>query len=318
MADLKATSFRLNEEDIEKFKAFMEQEGIKTQADGFKSIMQTVEMAQAKGQIKDRAKEIDLFQDTINRLMGYYLNSLEVNQNSEERIREELNKELNTKDSTITNLQDQLKDLREDNKTLKDKSKTLDNNNKELQQQLQKLQEDLSDKQRSMAKLNANNDLLQEQLAEYKKYKEEYNKLNQSYQEQIDKSQEQLTTLQQTHKEDINKLQESYQEKIDKLQEQLTNSNQSIMNKDNTIIQLQGKLDLSNERVQFYKVNSDKLEASHKEQLEQNKKDIENQCKLNYNNEILKRNEKIRELINIKEQLEMKLKTSKATASTKE
>ena len=83
MADIKATSFRVSDEDIAKFKEFADKEGY-NQAEAFKSIMQTVEMAKAKNIIKDRAKEVEVFQNTINDLMSYFLNSLNVNQTSEE------------------------------------------------------------------------------------------------------------------------------------------------------------------------------------------------------------------------------------------
>ena len=66
MADIKATSFRINEDDIAKFKEFAEEQGY-NQAEAFKSIMQTVEMAKAKNMIKDRGKEIETFQDKIGR-----------------------------------------------------------------------------------------------------------------------------------------------------------------------------------------------------------------------------------------------------------
>ena len=71
MAEIKATSFRVSEEDIAKFKEFAEEQGY-NQAEAFKSIMQTVEMAKAKNMIKDRAKEIEVFQDTINNLMSMF------------------------------------------------------------------------------------------------------------------------------------------------------------------------------------------------------------------------------------------------------
>jgi len=119
----------------------------KIQADGFKSIMQSVEMAQAKNLIKDRAKEVETFQDTINRLMGYYLNSLEVNQSSEERIREELSKELSTKDNTISALYEQVQDLKADNETFKGNEKIKDTIINQADEEVKKLNKDIIDKQ---------------------------------------------------------------------------------------------------------------------------------------------------------------------------
>jgi len=229
MADIKATSFRVNEDDLEKFKQFMDKEDIKTQADGFKAIMQSVEMAKAKGIIKDRPKEIELFQDTINRLMGYYLNSLEANQNSEEIIREALQKELSTKDNTIRTMYEQLQELKADKSSLEGNSKEIESKSKELQEQLQKANSDNAEKSKSIDKLNSNNDLLQEQLQEYKQYKEQYKALE----EQL----EQLKADNSTKDNTIN---------------DLTNSNK----------QLQDKLNNNADMLVFYKENISKLESN--------------------------------------------------------
>ena len=176
MADIKATSFRVSDEDIAKFKEFADKEGY-NQAEAFKSIMQTVEMAKAKNIIKDRAKEVEVFQNTINDLMSYFLNSLNVNQTSEERIREELSQELQTKDNTISTMYDQLQEVKAENKALKDNAKELNDNIKIINEEVKKLNNDILDKNKNIDKLNSNNDLLQENLQEYKKYKDNYKNL---------------------------------------------------------------------------------------------------------------------------------------------
>ena len=161
MADIKATSFRVSDEDIAKFKEFADKEGY-NQAEAFKNIMQTVEMAKAKNIIKDRAKEVEVFQNTINDLMSYFLNSLNVNQTSEERIREELSQELQTKDNTISTMYDQLQEVKAENKALKDNAKELNDNIKIINEEVKKLNNDILDKNKNIDKLNSNNDLLQE------------------------------------------------------------------------------------------------------------------------------------------------------------
>ena len=109
--EIKAVSFRLGEEDIQKFREFADEQGL-NQAEMFQSLMNSFEMAKAKGMITDRAKEIEVFQDTINTLMNMFINSLAINQTSEERIRETLSLELNTKDKTIADLQSREKELK--------------------------------------------------------------------------------------------------------------------------------------------------------------------------------------------------------------
>jgi chromosome segregation ATPase len=243
MADLKATSFRLNEEDLEKFKQFMDNEGIKTQAEGFKAIMQSVEMAKAKGMIKDRAKEIEVFQDTINNLMSYFLNSLNVNQTSEERIREELQKELSTKDNTISALYEQVQELKADNETFKGNEKIKETIIKQASEEVKKLQKDIEDKQSQLDIANRNNNNLQDQVAEYKQYKDNY--------KTIEKELEQLKAEHEALKDTNNKL---------------TNDN----------VLLNDKVKNNSDMIEFYKSNNVELkdnikalEIEHKQAIQE-------------------------------------------------
>lgn len=228
MADIKATSFRLNEEDITKFKEFAEKEGY-NQAEAFKSIMQTVEMAKAKNLIKDRAKEIEVFQDTINNLMSMFLNSLNVNQTSEERIREELSQELQTKDNTISNLQEQLKDVKAENSDLKADNKKLNTDVIDYEIIEKELNNMLKGHQKNIDKLNSNNDLLQEQLQEYKQYKDNYIELE-----------IQLKQLRANH-------------------EEVKADNNKLINK---IDLLNNKITTDNDMIEFYKTNISELKAN--------------------------------------------------------
>ncbi|MEG0563180.1 hypothetical protein [Anaerorhabdus sp.] len=130
--EIKAVSFRLVEEDIQKFREIADQQGL-NQAEMFQGLMNSFEMAKAKGQITDRAKEIEVFQDTVNSLVSMFINSLAINQSSEERIRETLSLELNTKDKTIADLQE-----------YKEKSKAAANENNEKIKELEKTAKDLA------------------------------------------------------------------------------------------------------------------------------------------------------------------------------
>lgn len=249
MADLKATSFRISEEDLEKFKQFMEQEGIKTQADGFKSIMQTVEMAQAKNLIKDRAKEVEVFQDTINRLMSYYLNSLEVNQNSEERIREELSKELSTKDNTISTMYEQLQEVKVDNKCLNEDLTNAQNQIDISMQSIKDLNDNVKNLKSQLEIANRNNNNLQEQVAEYKQYKDNY--------KTIEKELEQLKADNTNKDNTINQLNNDNKQLNDKIK------NDSIMSEfyKNNITELKSD-------TKQYKVYNKALEDKYNKQIE--------------------------------------------------
>jgi len=98
-------TFRADPEDKQKFQEFAKENRI-NQAEMFEALLQTYEMANAMGQIPERGKEIETFQDTINKLSGMFINSLTINQTAEERIRETLSLELKTKDQAIADLQE--------------------------------------------------------------------------------------------------------------------------------------------------------------------------------------------------------------------
>ena len=117
MAEIKGTSLRVNEDDLKKFKEYMKEFDL-TQAETFQAIINSFEMAKAKNLITDRAKEIEVFQSTVNNLTSMFISSLAINQTSEERIRESLSAELNTKDKLISNLQED-KDKYKDKITIK-------------------------------------------------------------------------------------------------------------------------------------------------------------------------------------------------------
>jgi len=297
MADIKATSFRINEEDLAKFKEFADKEGY-NQAEAFKSILNTVEMAQAKNLIKDRAKEVETFQDTINRLMSYYLNSLEVNQNSEERIREELSKELSTKDNTISALYEQVQDLKAANETLKGNNKQLNDKIQEATKGCVDLVRERTQLETQVDKLNSNNDLLQEQLQEYKQYKEQYKALEEKL-EQLKKDNTTLIT-DKTTLENSNK---QLQDKLNNNADMLTFYKAEIENK--------------NTSIEGYKADMKSLEGTHKQEvaevkaehekaLEGQQKALQEQYNSKIDVEVSKKDLEIQKLHNEIEQLKAK------------
>ena len=148
----KISALRVNIGDEESFKQYLKDNGY-TQAEGFKNLVALMELDNAKEQLSDRAKEIDTFRDTVNKLIGFYINSLEVNQVAEDRIREEVKKELSTKDNTIRNLQEQLQEQKKKIEKIKAESKEISNNNKTLASEKEKAFEDIKAKKRKMKHL---------------------------------------------------------------------------------------------------------------------------------------------------------------------
>lgn len=259
----KVTSMRLSEEDLEQFKAFAKENNL-NQQQAFNSLIALAELEKAKGVLGDRAKSIDTFRDTINRAIGMYVNALEENSTAEHTIREELSKELSTKDNTISNLYEQLQEVKVDNETLKGNEKIKDTIIKHADEEVKKLQKDIEDKNKNIDKLNSNNDLLQEQLQEYKQYKEQYRAL--------EKELEELKTT------NINK---------DNIISSLDNSNKQLNDKIKNDAEM---LDFYKSNISELKDNIKALEQQHKQELQAVKAEHEKilEKELNANTEQLK------------------------------
>jgi chromosome segregation ATPase len=224
----KVTSMRLNDEDLEQFKAFAKDNGL-NQQQAFNSLIALAELEKAKNVLGTRATSIDSFRSTVTTLINFYVNSLEENTTTEQTIREELQKELSTKDNTISALYEQVQDLKA-NKINSDNSiKEIESKNKELQDQLTKANNEIIEKNKSIDIANRNNNNLQDQVAEYKQYKESYKVL--------EKDLEQLKADHEALKDTNNKL---------------SNDNELLTNKINN----------NTDMIEFYKSNNIELKAN--------------------------------------------------------
>ena len=265
----KTSTLRISAGDEESFKQYLKDNGY-TQAEGFKNLVALMELDNAKEQLSDRAKEIDTFRDTVNKLIGFYINSLEVNQVAEERIREEVKKELSTKDNIISNLQEQLQEQKEKIEEIKAESKEISKDNKALASEKEKAFEDIKAKEKENETLAGNNKMLQEQvitlngiITEYKDLKDLNIKLEAENKE-----------LKETH--------QKFKTELEQLNNKLTNSNDML---------------------KFYKEQVTELKVREKE-LNKNISDREN----NYKSEIKALEEKnIKELDKVKAELQEKL-----------
>lgn len=170
MNEIRAVSFRLVEEDIQKFREIAEQQGL-NQAEMFQSLMNSFEMAKAKNMITDRAKEIEVFQDTVNNLMSMFINSLAINQTSEERIRETLSLELNTKDKTIADLQEYKEKMKSATKVTDEKLAELEKKVKDLTASLEKTTKELEQKTNIVDNQQKQINTLNSIVTEYKVFK---------------------------------------------------------------------------------------------------------------------------------------------------
>ena len=167
------TSMRLSEEDVEKFKKFAEENGF-TQQQAFNSLMTIAELEKAKNVLSDRGKEIDTFRELATKLVNMFANSLEMNVTAEDTIREELSKELKSKDESIIVMSEQIEKYKEDHAQISQKNKEMSDRINDLNNEIKKLLNDINNNEKQINTLNSNNEMLQEQLQEFKQYKESY------------------------------------------------------------------------------------------------------------------------------------------------
>jgi chromosome segregation ATPase len=288
MADIKPVSFRILEEDQEKFKQFASESGF-NQAEAFKSLINTWEMAQAKTQIGDRAKDIETFQETINNLMGMFINSLAMNQTSEERIRGDLSLELNTKDLTIQDLQTERNKLKENFKSIEETNKELLSNNKALNDEVKKIQKELDIKIETDKNQQEQISTLNGIVTEYKGYKEINNKLDSENKRLLSEIAIKDNAVKQLEGELKNNADmiSFYKEQLDSSKEETKSLNKSISDKENS-----------------YKADIKALEDKHKEDIAEAKESYKStlESKVKEYQEQLKKSE-----LEFKEKLDFEL-----------
>lgn len=100
MGEIKQTNFRIDSESADAFRQFCEEQGY-NQAQGFDHMIQVLELNRAKAGIAGRLTEITTFEEYVKKLMGAYLTSLQVAQETEERVREDFETDISLRDKAL-------------------------------------------------------------------------------------------------------------------------------------------------------------------------------------------------------------------------
>lgn len=228
-SEIKAVSFRLSEEDIKKFREVADEQGL-NQAEMFQSLMNNFEMAKAKGMITDRAKEIEVFQDTVNNLVSMFINSLAINQTSEERIRETLSLELKTKDKTIEDLQEYKEKSKLELKEWKEELEELKKIKEQLELNLEKNNKELEEKNNLIIMHQEQINTLNSIVTEYKSYKEINKELELENNELKNKITDVLHSNSdfQSKIENLESIKEFYKSEVESLKNEIKEVNKNI------------------------------------------------------------------------------------------
>lgn len=316
-------SIRIAEDDIIKFREYADEKGL-SQAEMFEAMMNAFEMSKAKALITDRAKEVEVFQDTVNNLVNMYINSLIINQSSEERIRETLSLELNTKDKTIKDLQEYKESTKEEVKTLTKELKEAKALTNKLSQSLDKANNELLEKSNVITNLQEQIGTLNSIVTEYKSFKDINKELEVKMNElniQLTDALQANTNLHSINKdlnsklENIESMKEFYKTEMESLKAEITSLNSTLKdvekaNKDEIkSLNKEHKLELKELEARFTEDFNRRLE------LEKDKSNLEI-SKLKAREKVVTDNYKLleKENVNLKEaitKLETELKSTK-------
>ena len=101
--DLKVKSFRISEETTDKFKSVCAD--FDNQNAALAALISAYEIQNAKAVLSTRQTELEDYDVHLQALQRAFLQSLELNSNAEDRIRNEFACQLDTKDKTIADYQ---------------------------------------------------------------------------------------------------------------------------------------------------------------------------------------------------------------------
>lgn len=266
------TTFRITSTTNDKFKELAQSFGF-TQEEMLSNLISTYELENAKALIINREKEIDEFQSHVSRLVNIYLNSLELNQNSENRIHEKYSNEINSKSEIINNLQEKLlekdKQLSSLKTLLQDISKDYDKSSEEIKS----IKDTLETKENLIIEYKEKIDTLTSLVTEYREYKEDYLNLKSKYESSLQKNSDIQYELKELRLEKSN---------------------------------LEKTIEIINNQLQEYKDNINQIKLEHKESIAEKNNEI-NKMQKDFEEHLLKENEKLK--LHLQEEKEVLEKT---------
>lgn len=146
MADKNVIAIRADEETKEKFKAIAET--FENNGIALASLLNAYEMQTAKDKLTVRRTDIEDFDTHLQAISSAFLHSLEITENTTERVRAEFQNQLKSKDNTISDLQQKLHQAKQAMKTAEEQAesakKELAENDKNYTLRIKQLENELS------------------------------------------------------------------------------------------------------------------------------------------------------------------------------
>lgn len=234
---LKPKSFRIDDETAEKIKTITTEIGGNQQA-ALAKMIEAYEFQRGKVILTERADDIDRFEKLVTNVTRMYMDVLEDNQNITDSVRAEFEALLQSKDSTIQDLQERVKSITEIKEKAVNDSTNYKKANDDLNQRLASLQKKFEDEAENYKKIlidkeqlntvlmEANRDQkiqyenIMDEVAEAKKIKTGYEELKDQLKEltlQNAHLQESLTSIEKVNADKLEEIMkvEAYQKKQD-------------------------------------------------------------------------------------------------------
>lgn len=159
--ELKNRSFRISEETTEKFRQLCT--GFDNQNTALNALITAYEIQQAQAIITERQTDISDYDTHLQALQRAFLHSLELNENAESRIRQEFQRQLESKNSIILDFQEHVRQAEQAEQTARNQllitEKNLSDLTEQTTSQIDNLQTELTNKQNTF-------ELAREQIAE--------------------------------------------------------------------------------------------------------------------------------------------------------
>ena len=146
--ELKIKSFRISEDTTDKFRSICAD--FDNQNTALSALISAYEIQNAKAVLSTRQTELEDYDVHLQALQRAFLQSLELNSNAEDRIRNEFARQLDTKDKTIADYQTRIEELEGVLKATKEKC---DNDAKTASDKLSEALRDVTEANKSIDKL---------------------------------------------------------------------------------------------------------------------------------------------------------------------
>lgn len=233
MSELKPKSFRIDDETAEKFKEISSSIG-GNQQETLAKLIQAYEFQTGKAVLTEKKADIEQFEDYVTAITRMFMGSLNDNQNMKEIVRAQFDAQLNSKDTTILNLQDENKGLKAERDqavsiraNLEEQITLLNDRIKnEYEKRLDDAQKMIDDQESHVSLLKGKNQQLEQNAENYKQLQSENVALRQELAEikrqlesQTLEHQKSVLELKEQHMNETNELKEKHLKEIEEYQQ---------------------------------------------------------------------------------------------------